>query len=614
MSDVISPAKPELRAILAQALTHLDRSEAFEAERLLFAVLAEDDNNADALQLMGVLRRAQGRDLEAESFYRRSLAIDPDKPQVHYNLGRLLKSSLRFDEAVQALKEAIRLKPNYADAHLELALVLSEKGDHEGAVRSCRDALRLQPNYLLAKQCLANALIELDRPKEAERLLRQSLDLGIRDERQAAAMEHNLGVALQKQDRHQEALPFFDSAQRKVPELSAVDYNRGNAFQYLGRFEEAVECYRRAVLRNPLDFAAHDDLNRLLYVLGRDDDFLVSFDDAARLYPDSGQLALGKANFLFQKGEYLYAREGYERAARLVPNWAGARTCLGLTLMHLSEFDAAIAEHESAIRLEPDAPHSWRNLAQTFLASGDSKAALDAAEQALARDPDGQLTIAVWGLALRKLGEEREFALNDTSTLVRVYEIPAPEPYASIADFNGELNTCLDQLHTATRECIDQTLRAGTQTFGRLFGMGYAPVDLLADRIRQAVADYIASMPADDTHPLSRRRKPSFEFATSWSSRLRDCGFHTNHVHPKGWISSAYYVALPDAVEDAAGKQGWIKFGEPNMPYGLTDAVRRTIEPRPGLLVLFPSYMWHGTIPFHSEQSRTTIAFDAVPK
>jgi hypothetical protein len=29
--------------------------------------------------------------------------------------------------------------------------------------------------------------------------------------------------------------------------------------------------------------------------------------------------------------------------------------------------------------------------------------------------------------------------------------------------------------------------------------------------------------------------------------------------------------------------------------------------------VLFPSYMWHGTIAFRGEASRTTIAFDAVP-
>jgi tetratricopeptide (TPR) repeat protein len=37
-------------------------------------------------------------------------------------------------------------------------------------------------------------------------------------------------------------------------------------------------------------------------------------------------------------------------------------------------------------------------------------------------------------------------------------------------------------------------------------------------------------------------------------------------------------------------------------------------KPRPDRLVLFPSYMWHGTIPFHDAQPRTTIAFDVVPK
>src|SRR6185437_13137606 len=105
-----------------------------------------------------------------------------------------------------------------------------------------------------------------------------------------------------------------------------------------------------------------------------------------------------------------------------------------------------------------------------------------------------------------------------------------------------------------------------------------------------------------------------FHYSGSWSSRLRDCGFHVNHVHPYGWISSCYYVAVPRAVDDASARQGWIKFGEPGLDVPLQDAIRRAIQPRPGRLVLFPSYMWHGTIPFHDAQSRTTIAFDVVPK
>src|SRR5262249_21955850 len=120
-------------------------------------------------------------------------------------------------------------------------------------------------------------------------------------------------------------------------------------------------------------------------------------------------------------------------------------------------------------------------------------------------------------------------------------------------------------------------------------------------------------MPQDADHPLSGRRRSGFGFAGSWSSRLHDCGFHANHVHPQGWISSCYYVTVPDAVLDRSAMQGWIKFGEPSFKTAMPGALRRAIQPVPGRLVLFPSYMWHGTIPFHATTARTTIAFDAVP-
>jgi hypothetical protein len=38
-----------------------------------------------------------------------------------------------------------------------------------------------------------------------------------------------------------------------------------------------------------------------------------------------------------------------------------------------------------------------------------------------------------------------------------------------------------------------------------------------------------------------------------------------------------------------------------------------SVTPEVGLLVLFPSYFWHGTLPFKSEEPRLTVAFDAVP-
>jgi hypothetical protein len=180
-----------------------------------------------------------------------------------------------------------------------------------------------------------------------------------------------------------------------------------------------------------------------------------------------------------------------------------------------------------------------------------------------------------------------------------------------MAEFNTALNAHLDALHTDLREHVDQTLRHGTQTAPALLNTSHALLGALRQRIEEAVGVYIARMQADEDHPLSGRRRSGFAFAGSWSSRLYDRGFHVNHIHPAGWISSCYYVSAPDAVLDASAKEGWIKFGEPS--FKLCDTVRRAIQPVPGRLVLFPSYMWHGTNPFRSAVARTTIAFDAVP-
>jgi hypothetical protein len=77
-------------------------------------------------------------------------------------------------------------------------------------------------------------------------------------------------------------------------------------------------------------------------------------------------------------------------------------------------------------------------------------------------------------------------------------------------------------------------------------------------------------------------------------------------------LSSAYYVEVPPETLDTELRSGWIKFGEPRYPVpGLTPA--HFVQPRPGRLVLFPSYMWHGTNAIHGSDARLCIAFDVRP-
>ena len=116
----------------------------------------------------------------------------------------------------------------------------------------------------------------------------------------------------------------------------------------------------------------------------------------------------------------------------------------------------------------------------------------------------------------------------------------------------------------------------------------------------------------DENHPVLSQPRGPFRFTGSWSVRLTDSGFHVNHIHNQGWISSALYVALPDSIGDEASQDGWLALGEPPAEFGFDLPPIKLVEPKPGRLALFPSIMWHGTRPFAAGE-RLTVAFDVAP-
>jgi hypothetical protein len=196
--------------------------------------------------------------------------------------------------------------------------------------------------------------------------------------------------------------------------------------------------------------------------------------------------------------------------------------------------------------------------------------------------------------------------------MVAAYDLSTPPGFASMEAFNAALAESLSRLHVLEAHPLDQSLRGGSQTSRSLLYVEDAVIQAYLKALAEPISAYIDAMGVPDpSHPWSGRKTGRFRLSGAWSVKLKAGGYHINHLHPAGWISSAYYVALPSVVADAEGQQGWIKFGEPRWPTpGCT--VEKVVQPRVGRLVLFPSYMWHGTIPF-SEGERITAPFDVVP-
>jgi Flp pilus assembly protein TadD len=163
-------------------------------------------------------------------------------------------------------------------------------------------------------------------------------------------------------------------------------------------------------------------------------------------------------------------------------------------------------------------------------------------------------------------------------------------------------------LHLTTHHPPEQSLRGGTQTQGHLFLRLEPELRAVKAMILEAVHEYVAGLPPFiERHPLLGTPRGALLFEGAWSVRLGSQGFHVVHTHPVGWISSAFYVALPDHMGN--GQAGWLQLGAPPQDLRLTLPPYRMIEPKPGRLALFPSTMWHGTLPFDNGE-RLTIAFD----
>jgi len=270
----------------------------------------------------------------------------------------------------------------------------------------------------------------------------------------------------------------------------------------------------------------------------------------------------------------------------------------------------ALRHARIAANLVPEDPVALSTLCEAHLADGDVTAAMAIATALHHREPLDQHSLGLLATTWRLAGDPRYQRLYDYDRLVRAWRIDTPDGWASLDAYLADLTVSLGRLHTLRTHPVGQSVRHGSQTSQSLTLSQDPVVRAFFQAIDGPIRRHIEALgPGDD--PVRSRRSAAYGFSGCWSVRLRADGFHADHLHPRGWLSSACYIALPGAVE--RGREGWLQFGQPGVPTAPPAPPEHFVKPEPGLLVLFPSYMWHGTVPFSGDEPRLTIAFDVQP-
>jgi Flp pilus assembly protein TadD len=403
----------------------------------------------------------------------------------------------------------------------------------------------------------------------------------------------------------------LETARRLGVDGYEVAYNRGRAALNDGDLDGAESSFARAVELQPDNLEAQSTLARVRFMRG-DPKFARALAVASTADRDNARLQLLFGELLWRAGQLTAAETlMHDLLRRKGPDPAVQSTLAGMLL------DAGRANEAETLALEaaaarPDDEGIILTLVTILLARGAAEDASPFIAAQRNRLPDSQAWLALEATAARVLGKDRYGELYDYGHLVRVFDLETPRGWSSMAELNRALAATLSDRHRFSTQPLDQTLRNGTQTLRSLLTDPDPAVQAILKAFEAPIEEYRRTLGTAPDHPLSRANVGASKFTGAWSVRLHRNGYHVNHYHPEGMLSSAYYVEVPPETRDTELRSGWIKFGEPRYPVpGLTPA--HFVQPRPGRLVLFPSYMWHGTNAIHGSDARLCIAFDVRP-
>lgn len=567
----------------------------------------------DNLHLLALICKQQGEVVEAEKLFKSCIKQAPKRAELRANLANLYKSLHRFEDARQQYQRALISDPSFRLARLGLSRLLNELGDHRQAEQ---EALRLLSN----NKSDAEAWVALAISHRGNREYTQAEDayshaLGLKPG--YAIARQNLGALLTQLNRPMDALTQLDLAAAAGVTGSEINLNRASAMMGLGQFEAAIELLARSAATMPeklmpADIEVLELLAKIRYMRG-EDNFVREFASSANKLPGNVRLQI-RYSQLLQGANLLEAAE-HVLHDTLKNNGRDANVFCALAAVQqlTGNFTESLSNARQARTEDSSGLQGVDLCIDALMSLGRTDEALSLIIDARLRSPLNQWYIAMEAVAARLLGDPRYPFLYDYDKYVQQFELEPPQGWSSMEQFNTDLIAVLRQRHQFNTQPLDQSLRHGTQTPTSLLRDTNPVIKAFLSCLQHPIDSYRERIGDDQTHPLTSRNRGESELVGCWSVRLGRGGFHVNHVHPEGWISSAYYVETPTEIEHGEGKAGWLKFGEPRFPIAGARA-EKFVQPKAGRLVLFPSYMWHGTVPIRGDEPRMSIAFDVLPR
>ncbi|HEY0628389.1 MAG TPA: TIGR02466 family protein [Sphingomicrobium sp.] len=186
--------------------------------------------------------------------------------------------------------------------------------------------------------------------------------------------------------------------------------------------------------------------------------------------------------------------------------------------------------------------------------------------------------------------------------------------YEAVIDDQALLGELAHSIRTLAQD--DEAGRRWSRGKGYQGYTSYASLNDLPSRdpafagLQRLLAKHAAAFARELAFDLPRKLK----LDSLWVNLLKPGGHHSAHIHPHSILSGTFYVEVP-------AESGAIRFEDPRLPMMMAAPVRDeyapedlrpfvNISPRPGLLLMWESWLRHEVLPGRAKADRLSISFN----
>jgi tetratricopeptide (TPR) repeat protein len=346
---------------------------------------ASPDEKVSAQTLLGAIHLARSRITHAENAYDAALQIDPKAAGALTGLGEALYRAGRYSEALARFEAGIQADPDDLTAKIGVAktkLMLERPDDAEAMMKKLREA---HPKSGLVAYWHGRVLEALGSREDAERAYRDAIALG--DSLDVVDAFVALALVLNQSGKAEEAQDLLSDARGKLPQSPAIHKALGELALTQGRYTDAVDEIRRALELDPSDVGAKFMLGVARRRTREFDEATRIFDEVAAVDRDYPGLALERGVLHEAAGRTQEALQAYETALAKAPNDPDLMLRVGCGKVSAGAGKQALELLRKVLAQRPNSAETNHCVGRALLAEGTNLAeALRALERAVELD------------------------------------------------------------------------------------------------------------------------------------------------------------------------------------------------------------------------------------